>query len=270
MKKKNRIGSILKADLYRAFTTPTFWYAIFGLAILHYLNLYDELRVNQGSSVYYLFVMRTGLGGIAVVSFFFSVLPYSHSFISDLHNHYLLYSVKNSSIKKYSISKILITAVTTFLAMIGGYMLLVFMLAWNTPLLPEGGIRLETFINMYQTPFSGLVLDGYPITFFLVSVLPEAFCYSFLAVFSLCLSTVIPNIFVVFSTPIIFFYISMYLFTAERFPKILGWQNYMAEGIASWADWRVNLFYTLLYYLTGILVFGYLFYLNVRRQMNGK
>lgn len=265
-----KLTNSIKYGFNRAFTTSTFFLSIIGLAALNYINLSDEIRMSGETYVYYLFMTRTGLGGIAGLSMLFSVLPFSTSYISDIKNHYLLYAINRNSIRTYCISRVIVTATITFITTVLGYLLLIFILSLQCPILPVDPNSRTTFLVNYPSLISWMLESRVPVIFFVASILPEALCYSFLSIFALFISARTENIFVIFASPLILFYLSLSLEVKLPWNINLNWIRVLRNGVVPDRAWINNICITWFYFTIGIIIFGYLFYRSVKRRVNGE
>ena len=215
-------------------------------------------------------MVRTGLGGIAGLSMLFSVLPFSTSYISDMKNHYLLYAVGRNSVKAYCMSRVFVAMAVTFITTVLGYLLLICVLCLQCPILPADSSSRMMFLVNYPSVISWMADSRMPVFFFIASILPEAFCYSFLSIFALFISTKTDNIFVIFASPLILFYLSLSVEVPLDWNMNLNWIRVLRNGVIPTAPWICNICITWVYFFIGIIIFGYLFYRGVYRRVGGE
>lgn len=257
---------ILGTDLKKSFTFPGFYMALIGVCVLNLLNLLDEIRiftVKEDCSVLYLYEARHSLGAFSILILFLCALPFGLNFCTEWNNDNTKYCLIRTSKNKYGWSKVIVTALTGFLACQIGYMLLVFLLNLYLPLYPYDTPRLESYIIHSQFP---QIARAKTIYYFFISTLPESFSFSFLAVIALYISSKITNVFVVLSSPILFYYGWNFLSGSLGFPYILCWPTFMYTGILTDFGSYYSLLCTAIYYLFGIVLVGAVFVRNMKRR----
>lgn len=258
---------ILKTDFKKAFSFSEFYLAFAGICFINLFNLYDEIRiftVREDCSVLYLYQARHALGAFSVLILFLCAVPYGLNFCTEWNYQSARYHLIRTSKNKYGWSKVIVTAATSFLACQLGYMLLILLLNIYLPLYPYDAQRLEIYILGSQ--FAELA-RAKTLSFFFISTLPESFSFGFLGVVALYVSSKMPNIFVVLSTPILFYYGWNFLSGSFQFPYLLCWPTFMYTGIITKWGPNLSILCTFLYYLIGIVLFGGLFVINIKRRV---
>lgn len=258
---------ILKTDLRKAFSSSEFYLALVGVCVLNFMNLFDEMRIHTVKEycfVLYLYEARHALGAFSILILFLCALPFGANFCSEWNHGNTKYNLIRTSKNKYGWSKVIVTALTGFLACQIGYMLLIYLLDLYFPLYPTDLELLDIYIRNSSFKEIARAKKYY---YFFISTLPESFSFGFLAVVALYVSSKITNTFVVLSAPILFYYGWNFLCGTLRFPYILCWPSFMYRGIDTNLGSGISLLFTMLYYLIGIIIVGALFVKNIKRRI---
>ncbi|MCD2493425.1 hypothetical protein LQE92_12450 [Lacrimispora sp. NSJ-141] len=264
--KKAKLKNYIRMDLKRLFSSVQFYIAVIGILGINVLNILDETGVVTESSVLYLFNGRAVVGAFEMLLIFFAILPYCLSFCVDWDYGYYKIELIRGNRNRYLISKIITTVIGTLVATIAGYILFVLILRLFYPLFPRGVEEIKYYMQLTPTAFQEAAFSRIPQLYFLVTIIPEALMYCFLACVALLISSKDTNRFIVLSSPIIFYYIFNFLCGTLRLPSILMWQS-QKIGVMPDLPWIQNLFVTVGYYLLWIGLVGILFLRNVRRRI---
>lgn len=265
MQKRSGLFAALRADCARVLSSWQLYTAILGVACLNLLNVWDELQymlftIHDKPTVFYMYYIHNAMGPYIVV--FLCALPFASSFCTDWNNRYARYSVIRSSARSYGWAKVIVTAMTGFLAIFIGTALFLGILAIFLPVYDAGQ-------PITRGPFQELLSGFGPLAYFAASILFDALGYGFLAVFALWVSTKITNVFVVMSSPIILYYGWQYLCGAAGLPDIAVFQHVMDITFLQKKiqDAGACMLYAGGYFLILILLFGVLFTAGVKRRM---
>jgi len=261
--------SCIKYDMVRVLTSIQFYTGVIGFVCIHLFNIIPELSITNSSPVLYYFSNRTGIGAFEMILLFCMALIYSTSFCTDWNQGYYKYSIIRQTKSSYICSKVIVTVLSTFIACMIGYIVYLVILSFFRPLFPGNAEEWQYYIEGSGAAFAEILASRMPILYYIVDILPEAFMYAFLSVFALYISTKSTNIFIVLSSPIIFYYVYNYLSGTFKFPYIMLWQ-FMDQGVLFWESWYLNIIATFLYYLIGILLMGYLFSKGVKRRIEDR
>lgn len=265
--KKAKFRNYLLMDLKRLFTGKPFFISVIGIWGINILNVLDEITVVEQTTVLYLFNGRSVVGAFEMLLIFFAVLPYCTSFCVDWdYGYYKSELIRGKNKWEYAVSKLCAAVIGTVIATCCGYLLFVLALRAFFPLFPETAEDLTYYMQLTPTAFQEAAFSDIPQLYYLVTILPEAFMYGFLASFALYMSSRDTNRFVVLSAPIIFYYIYNYLSGTLRLPSFLSWQ-FHETGVLSGVPWEMNLAATAGYYLIWTAAAGVLFVNRVRRRV---
>lgn len=264
--KKAKFINYCIVDIKRLFSSMQFYIAVAGIWGINILNILDETRVVSNTTVLYLFNGRNIVGAFEMLLVFFAVLPYSMSFCIDWDYGYYKPELIRGKISRYTSSKVIVVMFGSIIATMVGYMLFVFSLGLIYPLFPSTLEDLEYYMQLTPTGFQEMAYSSSPIFYYILTIIPEALMYGFLSCFALYISSKNTNRFIVFSAPIIFYYMYNYLGGTLKLPNILKWQ-FQRLGVCPEARWEINLLLTIGYYFIWIGIIGWMFFRNVRRKV---
>jgi hypothetical protein len=238
-----------------------------GIFLINLVNLWDEMQLHPtytSSSVLYFWINRHGLGGITILLFFLCGIPYGIQFCLEKSNGSWKYFLIRENYFRYAISKIVVTVLTSVLASLGGYLLLFMFLACKYTLYPDNQIFFEQMVD--ELPFAHLALQERPI-FFLLNIIPEVMMIAFLSTVSLVAATWTENKYVVIASPIIVYYAWNYLTGSLKLPEIFWWTLKILDGFQFFENDAANCFFTIGYYLAGIIMIGCIFFKRCKGDM---
>jgi hypothetical protein len=158
---------------------------------------------------------------------------------------------------RYAISKIVVTVLTSVFASLGGYLLLFVVMGCKYTLYPDNRMFFEQMVE--ELPFAQLALQESPL-FFLLNIIPEVMMFAFLSTVSLVAATWTENKYVVIASPIIVYYAWNYLTGSLKLPEIFGWTLKILDGFQFFENDAANCFFTIGYYLAGIIMIGCIFF----------
>jgi len=202
---KTLLGNI-RVDLYRAFFSFGFLLSVVGMCVALFSSASTEGNsIKSGSDVLYLYRVAH-LQGFSILYIIFATLPFATSFCTDWNNQFIRPTVIRTNIKNYGISKIFSCAISGGSAVALGEILFILLLRLYFPLVDS---QSHMFANAVSDPIYGsLLLSGNFITYFVLHVIVSFFAATFFAVLALWISTYLTNVFVTFSSPILFFFFS--------------------------------------------------------------
>jgi len=256
------VFSCLQMDFRRAFWSPRFAFAVIGTAIALYSTVFQEILPGMSCSLYY---YNMSLGGIAPL--IMVAVPYSMSFCSDWRNRFIRPCIIRSNPAGYAFSKIFTCGISTTAAIALGHILFLLALLTKYPFLDPGSSWSNYGGYGY---FDNVIIAGHPILFIMIKIFLAALLGSMLATIALCISTKIPNIFVVITSPILAYYAIMNTCVILRFPVWINLNALYHAGL-QYAVKGTTTGQTLLY-VFGITVvictlLGVVFYRNVKEKL---
>ncbi len=254
---------IYRMDLVRIFASPVFYLSILLVVALCCLCSWEDLQQvlshRDSSDVTYIFSIMLGLGAFKNMILLAAALPGVGNFCSDWNHQFIRPVCVRCGVRKYSGSKIVSCAVSTFLTVFLGMLLFVLLLlALGLPLLGRSGQGVAT---MYGSLLSG----GYPMLYFIDHSVLLSAAAVFWGTVGLYVSSWIPNHFVAIASPFISYYLlgefGEYLPSFMNFRMLAYGYNVIGQGIG------ITMLYTVCFF--GVLTFvaGKLFQKNVQRRV---
>lgn len=213
-------------DLKRMVCSFKFVVSVLALSAITLFTLFDELRymVPGETPITYIRMVMTFLD-FNIVYLLFSAIPSAIVFYTDWENRYIRFSVIRSSKKIYAISKAVSCFLTAFLVVLISEWLLILLLSFRYPI---NNATYNMDFGIYQNLSNEYSVFGY----FAIKIIFKSFCAGFLCVFALWLSTIITNIFVTLSAPLLFYYLIATLSSLFGVPSNLSIVN-LSKGLVS-------------------------------------
>lgn len=191
---------MIKMDFKRMFLSGKFYFAIAGAMLVTVLNISQEaMQSRWNASVYYLVVSSHGVGAFFEVFSVLAVLPFALSYWEDSRNGYLRCIETRIGRTAYCWSHLVVAFFGSVISIFLGMAVVYGVLALKIPWIKKEELETLTGSLSYG---NGLVLPFYLAARFGV----EAVKYAFMAVFALMISGKIKNLFVLVSTPALFYY----------------------------------------------------------------
>lgn len=212
----------------------------------------------------YLFIYRHGLGAFSILNNVVIVLPYALSHAEEFSTGYLKPVYLRIGALKYTWSKIIITAVMTFLTIFVGYSFSIVLLNGVMPLFPETG-KIQTYYG--QTSFFSLA-EKQSVLFFCCELIQESIASAFLSIITLITSLYIKNKYILLCVPVLTIEGWAYLCGTFHLPAILWWNLFMSEQLVEVsANEYINWGVTLIYFLAGIIICGIIFSKIIKKEV---
>lgn len=248
-------------ELKHALLSKRFLLTVPAIVILSLCSLISEIRTIPDSSVYYLYMVYFYYPMWMIV-FVLAPIPGASTFCLDWNTKMYRLKVIRSGKRPYVLAKILVTWLTSFLAVFLSQTLLLLLLAGTHPVLhPGDGNALQGGIYQAYLNTSGIWVYFMSKAFFLSAGV------SFFSVFALWISEKIPDKLLNVTAPIIGYYLVDNLTAWLRLPAVLSVPHLIKGNI----EVAKGVGYTWLYVggMFGLfsLVFGYFFFRNCIRKM---
>lgn len=230
-----------KSDLVRIVSSKTFYLTVFLVVLIDAMTVMTEHIGAMSLNDWMGMGMTEGFGIILQIGF---AVPYSYAFCADIRNHFFRYQMIRASVQEYVKSKIVTCALGSGIAIVCGRMISLWILAFRYPL--EG---------------NGIVL--------LVAFLTQLFCEAtFYAGLAFVISTILPDIFLVAATPLIFYYVISNVFSL--FPGIYYWISFLRTyhfPVGRFQTIWGNVLYSLIFTLVCLWCMEKIAERTVRRRM---
>lgn len=258
---KNIIGA-LRID-YRRSLSFLFILGIILFVAISYASISDELSFNNGDVLYYmeLFIMQ---GPFTMIILFIGVTPYGLSFCVDWKNRFIRTNIIRESCCSYAWAKVIVVATSSAAVILLGHMLTTYLLSLHMPLLGEEFFRLG--YEVYTQTVFGSIINVSALLYLLVRSIISALHCSFWAVFALFVSAFTTDPFITLASPVIGYYFIINLTYALNFPAHLR-LNSVAACNFDIGGILISFLYAVLFFLVLIIIFGYLFYVQVKRRV---
>lgn len=250
----------IQMDLKRAVFSYKTLGALLGITALWYFN---SMRFTYQEDLIFLFVYTKGLTITTYLALTISNVSYGTSFCEDFRNHAMRTIIIRSSIKKYVLSKIFVCCLVTLATYMLGTMLFVIIKMFDLSIMATAS---STVANIKDASCFSILLPNHPCIFMLIQTIFDGMCCSIMSIASLCVSVFIPNTFIVLCTPIVIFFVQEIVF--ENILKLpFSLEN---TFFACFTDINnLGMFFLRVFsvFLIYIIVFGLLFYKQVKRRL---
>ncbi|BAE83938.1 hypothetical protein DesLBE_5323 [Desulfitobacterium sp. LBE] len=219
-----RLLRTVQVDAYRAFFSFGFLLAAMGMCLSMFFNISTEIiAIKEGyADVLYLYRVAH-LQAFTMLSVLLAALPYGASFCTDWDHQFIRPTVIRSDVKRYSASKVIVSALAGGSAVALGELIFILLLRFSVPLVNEKGPMFQNALD--DNLYGGLLSEGHYLLYFAVRI-AMIFCVAaFFAVLAFWISTYITNVFVTFASPILAYYFLGKLLHGFGVP---GWFNIMS------------------------------------------
>lgn len=255
---------LFRSVMQRIFLSKGFWGAAAGIAGMNLLGVYQEVSVigNGQTSVLYLYEFSNYVN-FWVLYLLFAAIPGASLFCIDWENRFFRASIIRCSKRIYGAATACACFISSMLVVLLGEWLFLFVLRIPYPFyLEQDAIAFGLDTSVFSIFMGEFEILGY----FLFGTFVKAFCAGFFAMFSLWLSTKIPNIFVALTSPVILYFLWENLAVILKFPSQLQIST-VAKGhlFIAGSFWETLLYPLSLFGLLG-LVFG-IFFTNSEREV---
>lgn len=258
----NNLLGALRLDLKRAIISPTFLIAVALLVVLSCISISAEAAIIEGSVMYYMLLFIFD-GSFCIMTTFIGVIPFGLSFCMDWKNQYIRPSLIRCSSLSYSWSKVISVALSAFASIFLGFALSALLFNLRYPLVDAEYFRLG--FELYDNgPMGGLMLIS-PWFYLAARISLHGAACAFWAVFALFVSSFITNVFVTFAAPVIGYYVVIHL-PLPIFLRV----NVLTAGRIAIGSAPITFLYSLFFFTTLTVIFGWLFCFRVKgRLANG-
>lgn len=259
MRKKGSFVNVVKVDVFRVFSTPPFYAACLLLFLVNMFSICNEAKPDEGCIVYY-FTVFIFDGAFSVVIPFLGTLPFSNSFCVDWKNSYFKSLLIRCSINKYCWSKVVVTAFSAFLIVMMGNILSSLFLSIQWPLI--GNEYYEFGYSIYDNNVIGQLIDFHPLLYLFARFSLQGVAAAFWAVFTLFISSFSTNLYVVYATPIIGYYVAIH-FPLPYYLKL----NVLTGGRTNLGSLALSVLFPVLFFVFQIIIFGCFFRIQIGRKL---
>ena len=228
---------MLRHDLRRALLSPRTLFVALVYGVL--LSLGATETWNDSAAYQFAFSYKTGF---YILFYLCAVLPYGCGYLEDRLSGYWRFLQTRCSSTRYSVSKVLATALSGALVVLAG------------------SFRVD------YSGYDAIISMGHPYLYFLVKSLISAALGSAFAVVALYLSTFLRNMIATLAVPLVLYYTVNELTVFGLIPNFLSPTVMMYRPPLESLSIAGNVAYTLLLCLAVILLMGWLFDERVRKE----
>lgn len=196
----------IKMDFFRAFGSKKFFFAVFAMFCVWQIN---SLRFEYVQDVMYVYIYTKGLSITTLLAIVVASSVYCSSYSEECEHDLLKYFLLRITKKQYIISKIVTCFVSTLIVSVLGSLIFVFFQSISLPVVAENSVAVSNFKAL---SCFGDLLPLHPWAFMGLQIIMDSLCCSCISVFSLAISTFIPNIYVALALPMILYYFLYYFF----------------------------------------------------------
>lgn len=195
----------MRVDLYRSIFTPSFLLTILLFLFWLFFNGIFDVILNRTIYIlgipYVLNQALTGYYGLGMLTLVISAVPYATSYLTDIRCGFSRYAIKRIGLHTYALSRIISVAASAFLAfcIAGNIFLIGLCMTGAQHTVPGEGKYLSGDYLDIVTQFG-------PIQYYFVRFTISGLTCSMAAVFSLFISALIPNLYVVLLSPLVAYY----------------------------------------------------------------
>lgn len=245
----------MKIDLQRAFCGKLFIIGLLCSLVVFYLNIsWDNMLA---ATVIYL-VSGLPWGSHVQLIFVCGAITYATAYLSDWNHGYIRLLVVRGDLRNYLRSKVLVTAFSGFVTIWLGKMLFALSLRAVFPMMNEMSVE-EVGIDILLNVNSWLYL--------LADAVLYALAGAGFAVIALLVSSLMHNMFVTITSPLVVFFMITSLQQIFDVPQAIELNGLLMGYIEAFANsWLVTLLYISLVWVVVIVLVGKLFIWHAGRR----
>lgn len=252
---------LLLSELKRGLFSRSFIVSCLGVTFLLFVAVGGMLQNESYGSVWYF--MGLALQGSGMASTILTILPifaYGLSYAKEVEENALSFFVIRSGVTKYSLTKVIVAAMTGFFTLFVGIGLFLLLL-W---------IKYPFFVNpsSYEA-YDMLVNQGEALKGALFYLTHQGFVGAFVAVGAVCFSSFVPNAFTTAAAPMIIYFSLLRITSNMQLPMVIDplyWIAAVYGGIDATQSLLIKAFVTLLF----CLIFGQITIWRIKRRvLNG-
>src|SRR5690625_1060911 len=186
--------SLVRTNLRQAVMSFRFLFSVCGVTLIITFAVWNWITDPQHYDVLYLYSGGTGGGSLFLMTGILPVFAFATTFASEWNQQATSFWMVRTGIRKYSISKVVVTAFSGFLTSAIGFILFILLMRIKFPL----------FLSI--TTGDGYVVlleNGQPIKYLMYHITHLSLTSMLFAVIALWVSAYIPNTFVAVASPLI-------------------------------------------------------------------
>lgn len=215
-----RFFGCLRCDLRRAFISPRFFGALFGMCLLLFLSVSSDLFAASLSDLSVYSLNLVAPLGFTTAAYLLCCIPFSDGFCSDWSSRFSRHNLIRSGLRPYAFSKLISSAVSGGSAIAGAYFFFYLILSFRLPLSHAADAG-----NMHgeiSFAFGSLLQSNRIVLYFLCLVLLHFASGALFASIGFLFSTIILNRYVVWFAPVLVYYFLINLGQTVGLPSLLN------------------------------------------------
>jgi len=205
--------SLIVVNLRQAILSWRFLFSVFGVALVMTFAAWSWITNSQEfTDVVYLYTGGTSGGSLFLLTGVLPIFAFATTFASEWGQKATSFWMIRTGIRKYSISKVIVTAISGFLTTAVGFLLFILLMWIKFPLLfsPSSG-----------DAYAVLLENGEAIKYLMYHITHVSLTSALFEVIALWVSTYIPNTFVAIASPLIVYFITHRFTTQLDIPEYL-------------------------------------------------
>jgi hypothetical protein len=230
-----------------------------------YLSITLESSLSSSGYLLYYFNQFILSGLFFLVSFCVGAVPYGTSFSSDVKSGFLYFSLLRASKSAILGARIITVALSAFISVFVGYMLALLAFSAFIPM-TDVAFNQYGWSGIAQPPLAAII-DTSPALFLVARITILSAACSFWAVLALFISTLLPNVFIIYASPIVVYYMSLFV----PLPSFLSIPS-MLQGTLDFGlptmNAGVSFLYSIGFFVVLAAVFGLLFYRRAGKKLS--
>lgn len=191
----------------------SFLFAVCGIAVVMIFGIWGLIEDQSYMSVTYLYGMAMGGGSLFLMTGILPLFAYATTFASEWEQRATSFWLVRTGVRRYAISKVLVSALSGFLTTFVGLALFVLIIRIKLPLSSDASAG--------GSVYASLVEQGMPIQYFLFHITHFSLTAALFAVIAIWVSTYIPNKFVTIAAPLVIYFVTFRFTTQLPIPEYL-------------------------------------------------
>lgn len=247
---------LLAADLRRAILSIRFLLSACGVALVLFIASWGQIKFAR-DVLYLLGLGISGTASMLIIAGILPLFPFATTFATEWQERAVRFWIVRTGIRNYSMSKVLVSAISGFLTTAVG--MLMFVLALRT--------RLPLFVESFtRDPYEPLLLAGKPVQYLCYYITHYSLSAVLFAVAAVWVSTFIPNKFTAVAAPLVLYFVAHRATTGRSIPQYLR-IVVLVEGMYPTGSPHTSLLLKLGIVLILCLLMGYGTVRQIRRRI---
>lgn len=205
--------NLLRMDMRRSIFSVRFILVVIGITLVLFFSSFYYLL--EGSEhILYIFRITLSIGTFRNMLIVLCTIPYATSFYEDINDNFFNCIKYRTTVVKYSLSKVVMCAISSGLALALGIIVYMLILRIKMPLVIVGAHNYNSACT--NSAYGTFLMEGYPILYFGTFIYLLSIGCGFFSIFGLVFSAYLPKKLIPIISPFIAYFI---------FNEIDGWIN---------------------------------------------